>query len=102
MLLQNDITGPAGFGAARFVSPAAALNYKIRFANDTNSAAHNVTIKLALDDNLDIRSFQFGIFGLDDFVSSTIGRRSIQVNIEEEKRDLEMAIPGYTLLYILP
>ncbi len=62
----NDIIGPIGFGAERWVSAAERLPYTIRFENDPQNAtspAQLVVIEQILDSDLDTNSFQFGNFG---------------------------------------
>lgn len=62
----NDIIGPIGFGAEKFVSANAPLSYKIRFENDpifATAPAQTVRITQVLDSNLDPRTVRFGDFG---------------------------------------
>jgi hypothetical protein len=62
----NDLTGPNGFGADRFVSADKTLDYAIRFENDpifATAPAQTVQITQKLDNDLDFRSFRLGAFG---------------------------------------
>jgi hypothetical protein len=66
----NDIIGPAGVGAAKFVSAQQPLRYKIEFENDPQLAsapAQSVRITSHLDSHLDPRTFRVGSFGFGDF-----------------------------------
>jgi hypothetical protein len=67
----NDIIGPVGFGPERWVSPATALGYTIRFENDPEFAtapAQVVRITQTLDADLDVRTFRLGDFGFGELV----------------------------------
>ncbi len=62
----NDLLGPAGYGAERWVGLGAPLPYTIRFENDStfaNGPAQRVTIEQALDPDFDAGSFRLGGFG---------------------------------------
>ena len=62
----NDIIGPPGPGAARWIQRDASLPYKIRFENDperANVPAKNVVITQPLDSALDARAFRVQRFG---------------------------------------
>jgi hypothetical protein len=67
----NDILGPEGVGARKWVSISDELLYKIRFENDPKLAtapAQKVIIRSPLSPNLDIYSLRLGSFGFGDFV----------------------------------
>lgn len=62
----NDITGPAGFGPARYVTPEGIFPYTIRFENAANLAtapAQEVVITQQLDPDLDWSTFELDDFG---------------------------------------
>ena len=62
----NDIVGPAGAGAARWVRHDKTLSYRIRFENDperANAPAKTVVVTQPLDPALDGRSFRIRRFG---------------------------------------
>ena len=61
----NNIFGPAGFGAANFVSIAETLPYTINFENEPTAGlpAQEVTITQQLDSGLNWQSFRLGSFG---------------------------------------
>ncbi len=65
----NDITGPAGFGAAGFIPQGQTLPYSISFQNEPTAdlAAQVVTITEQLDPNLDWSTFQLGDFGFGSY-----------------------------------
>lgn len=56
----NDKTGPAGFGAARFVRTNATMPYVIRFENksDATAPARQVVVTDTLDANLDLTTLE--------------------------------------------
>jgi len=66
----NDMLGPEGFGAERWVSASSTLPYTIRFENRASATApaQQVTITHTLDPDLDARTFRFGDFGWGDVV----------------------------------
>lgn len=66
----NDILGPAGFGAERWVSSDVLLGYTIRFENqeDASAPAQVVRVVQQLDPDLDFGSFELGSFGFGDLV----------------------------------
>ena len=67
----NDILGPDGIGAERWISAANPINYTIRFENDpllANAPAQVVRITQTLDSELDPRSFRLGSFGFSGLV----------------------------------
>ena len=78
---KNDILGPVGYGAARFVSQAVELLYKIRFENDVSATApaQLVLVETSLDSNLDIRTLRVGTFGFSNFTLEVEPRGSFQV-----------------------
>jgi RHS repeat-associated protein len=61
----NFISGPAGYGTERFVTPDDALPYVIAFENepDATAPAQTVTVSQQLDPNLDWSTFELGAFG---------------------------------------
>ncbi|MFO0818420.1 MAG: LamG-like jellyroll fold domain-containing protein [Pirellulales bacterium] len=61
----NDITGPAGVGAERFVRVADPMPYTIRFENISTATApaQEVFVTHQLDADLDFNTFQLGDFG---------------------------------------
>jgi hypothetical protein len=66
----NEITGPKGYGAKKFVSKQQELNYTIRFENDSiraTAAAQKVEIRQKLSKNLDPLSFRLKDFGFGIF-----------------------------------
>ncbi|XP_053392818.1 uncharacterized protein LOC123564214 isoform X2 [Mercenaria mercenaria] len=68
----NDILGPTGFGAARFIRKDTTLQYKIRFENDANATApaQRVYIEYEYNEHLDSRTFVMGEFGFGNFTKS--------------------------------
>jgi len=66
----NDITGPAGFGPERWVTPDAECLYTIRFENleDATAPAQEVLITQALSSGLDPLTVEFIAFGLGELV----------------------------------
>jgi hypothetical protein len=59
----NDITGPNGYGEAKWVSVNDVLPYTIRFENDSKlatSAVNKVVITLPIDKNASMYTFQLG------------------------------------------
>ncbi|MEM8604990.1 MAG: hypothetical protein AAGF24_14285, partial [Cyanobacteria bacterium P01_H01_bin.121] len=61
----NDIVGPAGVGAERWITPNDELHYTIRFENlaDATAPAQRVQIKQQLDSDLDWLTFRLDGFG---------------------------------------
>ncbi len=61
----NDLSGPAGFGAANFVAPDQTFAYAIEFENIPTADAPAQVVKLTqqLDTHLDWSTFQLGSFG---------------------------------------
>ena len=61
----NDLNGPAGYGAANFVTPTGNFPYQIEFENEpsANAPAQVVEVTEQLDANLDWTTFQLGDFG---------------------------------------
>jgi RHS repeat-associated protein len=66
----NDIVGPAGFGAEKWVTATQTLPYTIRFENRATATApaQQVTISHPLDADLDWRTFRLGNFGWGDLM----------------------------------
>ncbi|MFC2114553.1 PKD domain-containing protein, partial [Bacteroidota bacterium] len=66
----NDITGPGGYGAEKFISKTDYAPYIIRFENDPDFAsapAQKVVVTCPFDPNLNMYSFRLGEFGFGDF-----------------------------------
>ncbi|MGB0521700.1 MAG: Ig-like domain-containing protein [Flammeovirgaceae bacterium] len=62
----NDIIGPDGVGARKWITKEATLPYKIRFENDPDLAttsALKVIIRQQLDPSVDVFAFRLGSFG---------------------------------------
>ncbi len=61
----NDISGPAGYGIANFVTPTGTFPYEIDFENEptADAPAQVVTVTEQLDANLDWSTFELGDFG---------------------------------------
>ena len=66
----NDLLGPAGYGAARWVSSDVVLAYTIRFENDKSASAPAQVVRVVqqLDPDLDFATFELGSFGFGDLV----------------------------------
>ncbi|XP_062587636.1 uncharacterized protein LOC134249283 [Saccostrea cucullata] len=85
----NDILGPAGYGAARFITSKAEMVYKIRFENMENATApaQRVFIEIIFHDKLNARTFRLGGFGFGEFVKELSFKQSFiqeTVNLTEE------------------
>ncbi|XP_053399758.1 uncharacterized protein LOC128557104 [Mercenaria mercenaria] len=80
----NDILGPTGFGAARFINKESRLTYKIRFENDENATApaQRVYIEHKYNENLDPRTFR-----LEDVVFGNY-KKQVNSKILQDKIDL--------------
>ena len=78
---QNDIIGPAGYGAAKFIAASIELPYKIRFENDVTATApaQRVYIETTLDKSTDIRSLRVGDFGFGNLTKEISPTASLQV-----------------------
>ncbi|XP_052815880.1 uncharacterized protein LOC128242674 isoform X2 [Mya arenaria] len=65
----NDMIGPSGFGAARFISGRNRMTYTIRFENDENATApaQRVYVEHSYSEFLDDRTFTIGKFGFGEF-----------------------------------
>jgi subtilase family serine protease len=66
----NDIIGPDGFGAAKWIRRDATLTYTVRFENDPLKAtapAQVVGITHPLAETADVRRFRLGTFGFGPF-----------------------------------
>ncbi|WAR12068.1 WAPA-like protein, partial [Mya arenaria] len=65
----NDMIGPSGFGAARFISGRNRMTYTIRFENNENATApaQRVQIEHSYSEFLDDRTFTIGKFGFGKF-----------------------------------
>lgn len=62
----NDIVGPEGVNARRWVANTQTLAYAIRFENDStvaDAAVQSLTITQPIDPGLELRSFRLGSFG---------------------------------------
>lgn len=66
----NDLFGPAGFGADRFLADRPSLPYVIQFENipAAEGPAAQVVVTHQLDDDLDLDTFELGDFGFGDLV----------------------------------
>jgi len=67
----NEIIGPAGYDAKKWISKDRTLPYNILFENDPELAtapAQVVSIRQTLDTHLDARTFRLGSFGFGDNV----------------------------------
>jgi hypothetical protein len=75
----NDIVGPAGLGAERWVGVQGALSYRIRFENvaDASAPAQVVTITQQLDPALDFRTFRVNDFGWGEVYVELSGEQSV-------------------------
>lgn len=64
----NDMIGPAGFGANRFVAPGLTLAYTVLFENlpAAEGPAAEVVVTQQLDADLDLDTFQLGNVGFGD------------------------------------
>ncbi len=88
----NDITGPAGFGAADFILTAEPLSYRIDFENTptASAAAAVVSVTQQLSPNLDWSTFQLGSIGFgSQLITVPEGRMSYSTTI-----DLPAGTPG--------
>ncbi|XP_053382693.1 uncharacterized protein LOC128549621 [Mercenaria mercenaria] len=65
----NDISGPTGYGRARFIQKDHRMEYKIRFENNENATApaQRVYIEHKYSEHLDARTFIMGDFGFGNF-----------------------------------
>lgn len=75
----NDIIGPAGKGAARYVSRGERISYIIDFENVSNAtaAAQIITVRLPEDPNLDWSTLELGeIMMAGSFDRSFVGRKA--------------------------
>ncbi len=74
----NDILGPEGFAAERFVTAADPLAYTIRFENDPAATAPAQTVRITqtLDPDIDPRTFRLGDFGWGEHVFSVPANRA--------------------------
>lgn len=62
----NDINGPSGYSAVKWMAKSSSLPYTIRFENDPDfatGAAQNVIVKLPIDENIDVQSLRLSDFG---------------------------------------
>lgn len=66
----NDIFGPAGFGAAHFITPNQTMPYTVLFENkpEATAPAQEVFITQQLDTDLDWSTFELGDFGFGDLI----------------------------------
>jgi hypothetical protein len=85
----NDITGPDGFGDARWVRADATMPYRIRFENDpvlANAPARTVVITLPVDPTIDLRSFRvtgFGFGGREFEVPGSRGHYQTRLDVRD-------------------
>jgi hypothetical protein len=87
----NDIDGPAGVGAERFLAPGTSLPYAIHFENDPEQAtapAQEVTVIQTLDPDLDWSTFELGDI---QFGSMTVpvpaGLQTFQTQVDYQNQD---------------
>ncbi|XP_061176033.1 uncharacterized protein LOC133184985 [Saccostrea echinata] len=85
----NNLIGPTGYGAARFILKNTDMVYKIQFENDANATApaQRVYIEMNLDKNLNPRTFRLGTFGFGSFQTEFNFRQSViqeKINMTEE------------------
>ncbi|XP_056016072.1 uncharacterized protein LOC125674175 [Ostrea edulis] len=75
----NDLVGPVGYGAARFISNNTEMTYKIQFENDANASApaQRVFIEMKLDRKLDSRTFRLRGFGFGSYQKEMNARQSV-------------------------
>lgn len=76
---KNDLVGPVGYGAARFISNNTEMTYKIQFENDANASApaQRVFIEMKLDRKLDSRTFRLRGFGFGSYQKEMNARQSV-------------------------
>lgn len=82
----NDITGPAGSGAANFVAPNQDFAYRIDFENmpSADAPAQVVLVTEQLNANLDWTTFQLGDFGFGgQTFAIPVGRTSYSTRLDE-------------------
>jgi len=82
LFIQNDMTGPGGYGAAKFISTSYVMEYKIRYENDANATApaQRVYIEHIFDDDLNPRTFKVGTFGFGNYTHELpMDRSTLQV-----------------------
>ncbi|XP_052094770.1 uncharacterized protein LOC127730411 isoform X2 [Mytilus californianus] len=79
----NDIIGPLGYGAARFIQKDTTMSIKIRFENVANATApaQKVFIVYELDKSIDMRTFKLGKFGFGNFNHELKERTHFQVSV---------------------
>jgi RHS repeat-associated protein len=81
----NDLTGPAGFEAQRFVAPDQTLAYTVHFENraTAGAAAQEVVITEQLDPHLDFATFELGDIGFGDVtIHVPSGRRTFNTRVD--------------------
>ncbi|MGB2614010.1 MAG: RHS repeat-associated core domain-containing protein [Phycisphaerae bacterium] len=115
----NDKVAPAGYGTANFILPDDTLSYQIRFENvsDATAPAHFITITDALDEDLDLSTFELNEIafaghtiivpkGLDyyettldlnidnEYVTNSHLRVEINVSLDKAGRELTCTLVG--------
>jgi len=81
----NELVGPAGFGAAGYISGAVTLPYKILFENkaDATLPAQTVTLTQTLDADLDLDTFQLTAFNFGKYtVEIPAGRDNYTARVD--------------------
>ncbi|CAC5402584.1 unnamed protein product [Mytilus coruscus] len=80
---MNDIIGPIGYGAARFIQKDSTLSITIRFENDHNASApaQKVFVVHTFDKSIDMRTFKLGKFGFGNFNHDLKERTQFQVSV---------------------
>jgi RHS repeat-associated protein len=81
----NELVGPAGAGAAGFVSPSVTLPYTIRFENkpDASLPAQVVNVTQTLNANLDLDTFQLTKFNFGSYsVDIPAGRDNYKARVD--------------------
>ncbi|XP_063421722.1 uncharacterized protein LOC134706588 isoform X2 [Mytilus trossulus] len=79
----NDIIGPLGYGAARFIQKDTTMSIKIRFENVANATApaQRVFVIYEFDKSIDMRTFKLGNFGFGNFNHELKERTHFQVSV---------------------
>ncbi len=80
----NSVTGPAGYGPNRYISPNGILAYRVNFENEPTAAApaQNVSVTDPLSGNLDPTTFELTGVGFgDQFISVPAGTTSYATTV---------------------
>jgi RHS repeat-associated protein len=90
----NNLSGPAGFGAAGFVRPDQTFPYTVYFENDPTARgpAAQVVITEQLDPNLDWSTFQLGDFGFGSVIVPVPAGRSFYHTRLDERSTLGLFV----------